>query len=785
MIRHQPYGIDDPYKRLPTERNPRDPQPDDMVQVSFQTDPKVAKAWLSLETHGQPQEITAQSVGGVDWIVQLGQVKTGAYSYQIHTDSSRSEVFYFEVGAWLELVRLQSIQVNQTSLELRLEDSHGQTKQLSLSFPSLGACRLQLGQAASGLVCRAETIGEQTHVYADGIEICINHQALMLQAKHPSATAWQLEASLAWRWLETQGQISKTEATFYPNLDEALYGLGERFNQANKRGQEHDIRVYEEYKEQQNRTYLPVPLVVSSNSYGLWLNASEPSLFDLKSQPCRIVLEQQPSHVSRFDLHFLVGQKPYDITRIFTALTSEIAVPPAWAFGPWMSSNDWNNQEKTENAIRTTIAKNIPATVLVLEAWSDESTFYAFNDAKYTPKTSQEPPKLSDFEFAGRWKDPKKMIEECHQHGIRVLLWQIPVYRATADDHAPNHTRIQHHADQQHMLQNHFAVKEADGSSYRCKGWWFTGGLVMDFTNPKARDWWFSKRQYLFEDLGIDGMKTDGGEHLWGRDLKMHDGRRGLEMFNAYPNEYVGAYHNFIQKQTKDNGITFSRAGFTGSQCYPAHWAGDENSTWSAYKASIQAGLSAGLSGISIWSWDIGGFSGDIPTVELYARSSAMACFCPIMQYHSEFNSAKDNRDRSPWNIAERHNDPRALEIYRFYAQLRMKMLETLHSQAISLSQAGLPLMRYPYLEYPEARDFLAQDPDAYLFTEDLLICPVVEKGASTREVKLPPGQWVDFWSGAVFIGLNSLTMPAPLERIPVFVRGDSPRLSWWLSLVA
>ena len=117
------------------------------------------------------------------------------------------------------------------------------------------------------------------------------------------------------------------------------------------------------------------------------------------------------------------------------------------------------------------------------------------------------------------------------------------------------------------------------------------------------------------------------------------------------------------------DGVTFSRAGFTGAGSAPCHWAGDENSTWEAFRASIVAGLTAGVSGVPFWGWDLAGFSGEIPSVELYVRAAAMAALCPIMQYHSEFNHHRlPSNDRTPWNIAERHGDERAITLYRRFA---------------------------------------------------------------------------------------------------------------------
>lgn len=780
-VTHQPYGIDDPYKRLPTERSPRDPQPGDRVQVGFQSS-DAEEAWIQL-THGnEVRRVTAQSLGQGLWTADLGAVEKGEYQYRIGTDDREAgPPFSFSVGQWFTLSSVVAAEPHERGVRLTCRaDGRDAPAYVTLSIPAPGVCRLSFSADApgtpEGLPCTVQHSEGQVHLEGPEIAVHLDLTALSVRAQAPGGAGAQ--ASLAFRWLEGGSGLAVIEGRFACG-DKPLYGLGERFDGADRRGREYDVRVYEEYKEQGSRTYLPVPLAVSPDAWGVWLEADEPSVFDLRGPEGIIRLDKLPDTPLVMNLHLTVTDTPYGVTSAFVGMNGGLTVPPRWAFGPWMSSNDWNNQARTEEVVRRTVAEDIPATVLVLEAWSDEHTFYIFNDAEYAPRSGGEAFRSQDFTYGGRWPDPKGLIDECHQHGIRVMLWQIPVQKHVPEDHA------QHHADEAHMLEHGYGVHNADGSPYRCQGWWFTGGLVMDFTNPGAREWWFAKRAYLFDDLGIDALKTDGGEHLWGRDLRMHDGRRGLEMFNAYPNSYVGAYHDFVQERTGGDGLTFSRAGFTGAGRYPAHWAGDENSTWSALKASIQAGVSAGLSGVSMWSWDIGGFSGDIPTVELYLRSVAFGAFCPVMQYHSEWNPASENRDRTPWNIAERHKDPRALEVYRRYAKLRMALIEYIEGEAQAMSAQGLPLMRSPSLVYPRQRTFLEQDPHSYLFGRDLLICPVVEKGALAREVWLPPGEWTDLWSGATFEGERRLTVPAPLERIPAFMRAESEQRQRLLEIAA
>src|SRR5260370_17875990 len=98
-------------------------------------------------------------------------------------------------------------------------------------------------------------------------------------------------------------------------------------------------------------------------------------------------------------------------------------------------------------------------------------------------------------------------------------------------------------------------------------------------------------------------------------------------------------------------GVTFSRAGLRGSASYPCHWAGDEDSPWEAFRASITAGLTAGACGIFFWGWDLGGFSGEIPSAGLFLRSAAAACFAPIMQDHSAHSQRVPSRQRTPGDI--------------------------------------------------------------------------------------------------------------------------------------
>ncbi len=122
------------------------------------------------------------------------------------------------------------------------------------------------------------------------------------------------------------------------------------------------------------------------------------------------------------------------------------------------------------------------------------------------------PHRLADFTFPadGAWPDPRGMVEGLHGRGVKVLLWQIPLLKMRP------HPRGQLAADARAAVAGGFVVTEADGRPYRNRGWWFPLALMPDLASEKARAWWTAKRRYLVDEVGIDGFKTDGGEHAWG-----------------------------------------------------------------------------------------------------------------------------------------------------------------------------------------------------------------------------------------------------------------------------
>lgn len=530
-----------------------------------------------------------------------------------------------------------------------------------------------------------------------------------------------------------------------------VWGTGERFDFVNQKQHGSNGRVVEKFTQQGDQTYLPIPFFMTEKGFGWSGVGSIPIQLDF-SNGISMTREVHGQQLFEDCLYF---GTPKEMLSAFVKATGTPVLPPEWAFGTWISANGWNCDEEVNAQLEALKAYDYPADVMVLEAWSDEQTFYRWNDAAH-------------------WKNPRETVEKIRKAGLHLVLWQIPILKYEWDGE-PGELLL---SDCQEAIEKKYCIMNEDGTPYRITENWFHNSLLLDFTNPEAVKWWFDKRKYLL-DLGIEGFKTDGGEFLFDHTAKLKNGMTGLEAHNAYPGQYIGAYHHFLQVNGV-NGVVFSRADSTGAQTRPIHWAGDQISTWGEFRAQLTAGLSAGLSGVLFWGFDIAGFAGEQPEPELYLRATAMACFSPVMQWHSEPRSGQfyatheDGfvNDRSPWNMAEKTGCASILPAAVRFAKIRRKLRPYLHREAQHCVQSGRPLMAHLCLDFPEDEKARACS-DAYMLGRRLLVAPILEKGQTTRTVYLPKGRWKHCFNQNVYDGGEELTLNVPLDEIVVLERLD------------
>lgn len=573
------------------------------------------------------------------------------------------------------------------------------------------------------------------------------------------------------RWLTDGYVVHRVRLDLALSPYDHVVGFGERYDRVDQRGQRLDAVVFEQYKSQAayGRTYLPMPfalIIGTDHSWGFHIRTSARTWFDVgATDPHRLRVEVDLGGRPNLTVRIYDGD-PTAVLREFLAEVGQPVQLPPWVFRLWASSNEWNTQAQVMAEMDRHRTEDIPVGVVVIEAWSDESTFVAFRGARYRVHDDGAPHRLADFDFPadGPWPDPKALVDELHARDIKVLLWQVPLLKMRP---APSGQAA---ADARVAVQRGFVVRDADGRPYRNRGWWFPKALLPDLSSPSAKDWWLAKRRYLVEEIGIDGFKTDGGEHAWGHDLRYADGHSGVDGNNRFPVHYVRAYGDLLRSCGRAP-VTFSRAGFTGSQAHGIFWAGDEDSTWAGFRASIIAGITASACGIVYWGWDLAGFSGEIPDAELYLRAAGTACFMPIMQYHSEFNHhRRPCRDRTPWNIAERTGDHGVLPTFRKFTHLRERLVPYLVEQARRTVRGGPPLMRGLFFVDP-ADPRIWDYPLQFQLGDALLIAPVTVPGADRVLAYLPDGDWVNVWTSTRHSGRRETAVDAPLDHPPVFCR--------------
>jgi alpha-glucosidase (family GH31 glycosyl hydrolase) len=788
---HDPAGRQHPYEAAAFERSPLEPIAGEAVTIGIVARPAGAwrRVWVEWqEKKGTLQRAEATLIGSGTFDLRADEVAAGAANenaavaeeedrwratipaaeakqkirYWVcgvgESGETRSEAFDYGVAYWREAT---SVEINVRSIAYRFG---GAKNQLFLHWQSKReGVEMEWSRTPRPTPAGVALAPKETPWVMFNRQGCLTvkrRDEVLLQEAKPTEFLFAAD-----------GTLLRVRHTFAAADDEAFFGLGERYNALNQRGERLDVRVYEQYKGQGKRTYMPVPLLHTSRGYSLHLHTERWSAFDLAAaSPDEWQVDAELDSAEGIAFSLYVGTLGENL-RAYCERMGFPALPPDWTFGLWASSNDWDSQQHVMDEVRQMQEHDIHASAIVLEAWSDEINFYIWNNAEYAPCAGGDAPHLADFTFPpqGKWPNPKAMIDELHARGIRLLLWQIPVLKY------PTETALmgnpQHDADEAYMLANRLAVLMPDGSPYRVRPPWFRGSLLPDFTNPAACAWWFAKRRYLVEEMGVDGFKTDGGEHLWGKEAIFADGRSGAELWNAYPAEYTRAYTDFLHKVRGKDALLFSRAGFAGSQNYPAHWAGDEVSTWEAYRASILGMLNAGLSGIPFIGWDIAGFSGPIPTAELYLRAAAMSVFCPIMQYHSEYWRGTPSRDRSPWNMQTCTGDERIIPLFRRFVAWRNQLRPYILEQAQKCATTGAPLMRALPIDFPNDARVL-EHPLQFMFGESILVAPVTAPDAKTMMVYLPAGEtWVDLWSGAQMEGGTSIEVETPIDRIPLYLR--------------
>jgi alpha-D-xyloside xylohydrolase len=511
--------------------------------------------------------------------------------------------------------------------------------------------------------------------------------------------------------------------------DERIFGFGESFTAFEKSGQQVDSWVTQPHGAETPHSYKNVPFFLSSNGYGLLADTYRRVSFDVGSEST--ISKGVTVDDDNFQFVFFYGPSFKDVLDDYTALTGRPGEVPKWSLGVWMSRLAYQTREELEGVADRLREEEMPCDVLHLDPpWLANNGLCGLNwDREAFP-------------------DPEGMIENLHHGGFKLCLWEYPYLLSTTD--AFDEAR-----------KAGYLVNDEAGKPYLLSrlSWEGVRGGIVDFSNPDAVAWWQARHEHLLE-MGVDVFKTDFGEYL-PEDAVCADGATGRASRNRQVHRYTRAVHEAMAETRPDRTpLLWARPGWAGGQQYPVHWGGDPNTTFGAMAASLRGGLSLALSGYAFWSADIGGFHGE-PSTELYVR---WAQFGLLGNSHARFHGTTP---REPWAFGEE-----AFDIVREYARERYRLLPYLYSYAERAPETGIPVMRPLVLEFQNDRGVHGIG-DQFMMGENLLLAPVFDPDGYV-EVYLPPGRWVDYWSGDTYEGGQTLSLRVDLDEMPVFLRAGT-----------
>lgn len=534
--------------------------------------------------------------------------------------------------------------------------------------------------------------------------------------------------------------------------DEKIFGMGQyQEKNLNKKGAVLELA--------HRNSQASVPFMLSSRGYGfLWNNpAIGTATFGINKT------EWYAKSTKKLDYFITAGDTPAEIEENYTAATGRAPKMPEYGLGYWQCKLRYRNQQELLEVARKHKKLGLPMDAIVIDFfhWTIQGDF------KFEPRD---------------WPDPEGMIRELKELGIETVVSIWP----TIDERSENFGK---------MADSGYLVSADRGNGIHMT--WMGNTVFYDATNPGAREYVWEKCRENYYKYGIKCFWLDEAEPEYGPydfDNYRYYAGPALQCTNIYPLMYVKGFYDGLKSEGETEVLSFVRCAWAGSQKYGAlTWSGDIHSSFRAMREQLQAGLNMSVAGIPWWTSDIGGFlGGDISDTkfrELLVRWFEWGAFCPVFRMHGE---------RSPWHEREEEfiNGVRQLtsgqdnevwsfgednfEILKKYLFLRERLRPYIRECMDEASLSGMPVMRPLFFDFYKDKTAWEIE-DEYMFGPDILVAPVMEENTSERKVYLPEGAiWTDANTKKAYSGGQNVTVPAPLDIIPVFIR-DNKKIDIYL----
>ncbi len=653
-------------------------------------------------------------------------------------------------------------------LALDLGDARGE-----LSITEDGCVRLRAGRGAS-LPPRAElALGrEAVRTVAPDVQETAEGVALTHAGRRGTVRVELAAEPFSLRVLERGGApLAGFEAPIFDAFGggsivcharegERFFGFGESPGSFDKRGTSLRLRNHDVGVPRGGPRYLSVPFFLGfvpgdpTSARGLLLDALGPCRFDVaESHGDRVVVTSERDGL---DLSVVPGPTPAEVLTRMTARVGRPALPPLWSLGHHQSRWSYGSDAEVRAVAAEIRRRRIPTDVIHL----DIDYMDGYRVFTWHPR---------------RFPDPKGLVADLAKQGFRVVAIVDPGVKV---DEGWSVYRD--------GCERDVFCRSDDGERYTLRVWPKEAALP-DFNRSEVRRWWGEQHRPLL-DAGVAGIWNDMNEPAgWARDVRVgrlilpfqkQDLSRVVQsdpaetghrveherVRNVYGQQQCRATRAFLETERPgERPFVLTRSGTAGVQSLAAVWTGDNVSRWDDLRASIPMLLNLSLSGVAFCGADIGGFFGSC-TPELYARWIQLGALQPFARTHSVWLG----RRQEPWRFGRRVE-----AIARESLELRMRLLPYLYGLFHAAEESGAPVWRPLFFEFPDDPESAAVD-DQLMLGPELLVAPVMERGARSRELYLPPGRWMAWHDDAQYVGPRRVRVAAPLERLPLFLRAGA-----------
>ena len=512
------------------------------------------------------------------------------------------------------------------------------------------------------------------------------------------------------------------------DTQEAFYGLGQHQGGVwNWRGESVDIG--------QDNTNISLPLLLSSNGYGIFWNNPSRSRFNNRFVHAFFISSEV---ADQMDYYFIYGPEFDHIISAYRELTGAAPLFGKWAYGYWQCKNRYDSQAEILSIAKRYRREHIPLDNIVQD-------WFWWN-------TMGEPV------WNKNYPDPKTMVDELHKENVHLMVSVWPFFRPGSQVYDD-------------MAQKGFFIDKT-----KVAGFHPAGMALYDAFNPEARKYYWNLMDNALFKIGVDAWWLDTTEpETEGREASILLQNKtgvgsGARYANLFPLMTTSAVYQGQRAQSDGKRVfILSRSAFAGAQRNAAAvWSGDVDPNWETFRRQIPAGLNYSLSGNPYWTTDIGGFvvaNPDDPAYrELYLRWFEFGVFNPIFRAHG----TRTTNQNEIWSYGTEMQT-----ILTRYDRLRYRLLPYIYSVAWKTTSENYTPMRALVMDF-------RNDPrvwnigDQFLFGPSLLVNPVTEPGATSRHLYLPKTKWYNFWTGEALDGGRAVDVPAPLEEMPVFVRAGT-----------